>query len=569
MPPSLLSLATNILEVDVEADPRYAGWSPGSTSVSGFAREITFWRQMDHDTKTIQPRWRRFSNTPSLTSTFVFDRWKALMKDGLGKDWTARKGYDQVRDLLGPSDYTWLEPEEGFKIRHQIEDLLGAMCTSPVPSFEISASIGRIVNCEMIDPNGNYGFVDFLLQLVMARELSLRMDRDKRRWYGGITNRIVYDMIAADLFGRNMMFEDDGMFQASQQTKEQQLQGILKFAEAMQWPYMDEMRVTVAKLLGPNPDDVAMDLRAFDWVSGLTLPGGFFALAVVGTLYSMSSTLSKRLPQTTVQVRRGNWGVVYPQASYWSERSILGKVLAPLAEDVENAVKHLGGFIGPCPSPTLPESTFGIVVQLKARSPTSVTNETDVDNEWTRTVVPITDSKQGNTADWDEPTPPPPAQSYIELQTLRLSKVSAAESTDPEDAEELTGDSKTPMYVPRLDFRLTKSKTMVTMTLHSNSIFVAAPACQGTHRIDPRDRAKYRVRLLEIEDLPRSELDDTPLTVINAAGGQVAHAFARAWCSQRAKHAVVWKREGSRCCFKCALMVASQNGLSTRILLVC
>ncbi|KAH7270926.1 prion-inhibition and propagation-domain-containing protein [Fusarium solani] len=568
IPDSILDVAKNILEVDVEADAKYAGWSPGSTSLTGWAAELSFWREMGKQPERFQRNWRRVSGKPSLSSDFVHKRWKAITRDGLGEDWTEKRGFEQVRQLVGPSEYTWLDPEEGFKIRHQISDLLADMSNSPVPSFEGTGCIG-IIACETANPRGNFNFVDVLVQLVEAREVTLRIASDKRRWYGGITDRIVYDMIVAELWGQNMELKDNGMFEAHRTIKERQLDGIIKFAEEMEWPYVDEMRDTVTKLLGPKADELQIHIRAFDWASGLVLPGGPFSMAILGMLYSLSTTLTTRMPNTVVPARKGNYGIVYPQASYWSVRSVLGKVLAPLTDARGSRMKCLGGFVGPCLSPSLPESTFGLMLELQARQVISDMEETNLDGGMARTVMPVVESKQGKAADWVEPMPPPMSTDSVKLQTLRLGKV----ATDPVTTGTVaTGDRKPPRYTARLDFWLAKSKTMATMTLRSNSIFMAAPPCRGTHRIDSHEASQYTFQVLEIRDLPRAEpgagMGNAAVIVINATSGEAAHTFARAWCSHRARNAVVWKREGGRCCFKCALMLAGKIGVATGILIV-
>ncbi|KAJ4152393.1 hypothetical protein NW754_004188 [Fusarium falciforme] len=493
---------------------------------------------------------------------------KSTLKLTPSEDWTEKRGFEQVRQLVGPSEYTWLDPEEGFKIRHQISDLLADMSNSPVPSFEGTGCIG-IIACETANPRGNFNFVDVLVQLVEAREVTLRIASDKRRWYGGITDRIVYDMIVAELWGQNMELKDNGMFEAHRTIKERQLDGIIKFAEEMEWPYVDEMRDTVTKLLGPKADELQIHIRAFDWASGLVLPGGPFSMAILGMLYSLSTTLTTRMPNTVVPARKGNYGIVYPQASYWSVRSVLGKVLAPLTDARGSRMKCLGGFVGPCLSPSLPESTFGLMLELQARQVISDMEETNLDGGMARTVMPVVESKQGKAADWVEPMPPPMSTDSVKLQTLRLGKV----ATDPVTTGTVaTGDRKPPRYTARLDFWLAKSKTMATMTLRSNSIFMAAPPCRGTHRIDPHEASQYTFQVLEIRDLPRAEpgagMGNAAVIVINATSGEAAHTFARAWCSHRARNAVVWKSEGGRCCFKCALMLAGKIGVATGILIV-
>ncbi|KAK4141491.1 uncharacterized protein C8A04DRAFT_30991 [Dichotomopilus funicola] len=228
-------------------------------------------------------------------------------------------------------------------------------------------------------------------------------------------------------------------------------------------------------------------------------------------------------------------------------------------------IRCIGGWVGPCPSPSLPESTFGLLVQLQARPPTFTTGDpADPDALETRNIPAfVTESKRAGCA---TAAPPPGPADTVTLQTLRLSKLPGAP----------VGGVRTPEYRARLDFRLVRSRTMGTITLHANSVFVAAPARRGggsAHRVDPRRAAAYTFRVLALEDLPRSEpgtagAAGATTTVINAAGGGVAETFARAWCSQKGVDAVVWQRDGGRSCFKCALMVAGEEGLGVKVLIM-
>ncbi|KAK6226119.1 TPR domain containing protein [Colletotrichum tabaci] len=582
LPASIIPVADSVFEIDVEADSGYAGWSPGSASLTGFSRELNFWRKVEDSTeRPPEPSWQRTSDTIPLKSDFILKRWKAVVNNGLGSDWTEQKGYNSVREICGPSDYTWLDKNETIRVRHQISDLLAVMSVSRVPSLEETASIGLLANIEQLTHSANFGFLDFLLQMLMAREVTLRMAKDKRRWYGGVTVRIVYDLVAAELWSRGMYLASKDSFEAREATKVQQTNGILRFAEEMQWPYLSEIRETAAKWLTPEASNIIIDIRAWDWMGGLVLPGTMFPMAMIGTLYGMSPTLRTRLPSAIVKSRHGNYGIVYPQASYWRVRSVLGKVLAPLSlveKDDEAAaaagrkIKCLGGWVGPCPSPSLPESTLGLLAELKGRPPSWVAEDTGDAGDAAATVFPTTSqSHQGNTAEWALPTPPPPPSSEtVTLQTLRLAR--AAVAPRPADGGDARGDAAPPIYQARLDFRLARSGLMATMTLHANSVFVAALPCRGgPHRIKPGTAAAYTFRALGVEDLPCAELDGgaTAVTVVNATGGPAAETFARAWCSEKGTNAVVWKRGEGGCCFKCALMLAGREGVAAGVLIMC
>lgn len=106
----------------------------------------------------------------------------------------------------------WLDPNEAIKIRHQISDLLAVMTASPVMNIDETTSVSAIVNVAMEGPNAGFTLVDFLFQMLAAREVTLPMARAKRSWYGGVTVRIIYDLVAADLWSKNMCISDETLF---------------------------------------------------------------------------------------------------------------------------------------------------------------------------------------------------------------------------------------------------------------------------------------------------------------------------------------------------------------------
>lgn len=99
----VLGISDNLLELDIGADPKFAGWSPGCTSLTNFARELTFWRKFGTGANVTERTWMRATSPPSLTTDFVVQRGNAMTQSGLGKDWTEKRGYEQVRELVGLS----------------------------------------------------------------------------------------------------------------------------------------------------------------------------------------------------------------------------------------------------------------------------------------------------------------------------------------------------------------------------------------------------------------------------------------------------------------------------------
>jgi hypothetical protein len=107
------------MELDIETDPKYSGWAPGSTSVSGFAREFTQWCAADEE-YMMQRIWVRAFPVPNVSRDTITARWDEIFQHGLGQNWTEKQGYEQVRRLVGPTEYVgpilgvWCMLSHGF-----------------------------------------------------------------------------------------------------------------------------------------------------------------------------------------------------------------------------------------------------------------------------------------------------------------------------------------------------------------------------------------------------------------------------------------------------------------------
>jgi hypothetical protein len=111
----MAKVASRLLETDVELDRRYAGWSPGSTSLSGFAAELTFWRKVETEPPgdKLERNWVRASNTPSLQGELLVDLWRKRL-NGLGKDWNEGEGRNDLKTLIGESEYVTYQPDVSY-----------------------------------------------------------------------------------------------------------------------------------------------------------------------------------------------------------------------------------------------------------------------------------------------------------------------------------------------------------------------------------------------------------------------------------------------------------------------
>ncbi|PKX97862.1 uncharacterized protein P174DRAFT_25 [Aspergillus novofumigatus IBT 16806] len=174
------------------------------------------------------------------------------------------------------------------------------------------------------------------------------------------------------------------------------------------------------------------------------------------------------------------------------------------------------------------------------------------------------ESNHGDGGEWTLPAPPELSPDMVTVQTIRLSRVPRA-NLSAKDAR---------YYSARINYRLGRSYTSIMFTLYTNSVFIAAPLCWGSHKIDPRAAGHYTFMVQGIEELARiSKKGDAAarmvILIINSTGGPASKVFACVWCCHTGTNAMIWRLEGDKCCFKCVLMVASTDDLGAGVLIAC
>lgn len=298
----------------------------------------------------------------------------------------------------------------------------------------------------------------------------------------------------------------------------------------------------------------------WDWLNGVVLPGHTFPAALVIALYALSTTLRPHVSHLSLRTHEANFGILYPNISYWNLRSIVGKVLAPMSLVDARRINCLAGWVGPCPTTnSFPVATVGLAVLVQSIPPRlfKVTAVTEAD-EYACRAVARTHTPSDKTT-WIEPEVPGKSTESVSLQTLVV----------PEGRPGVKSYS-----IGNVDCHFwLRGQPEVTFRLLFNSVFLSAPPCRGIHRIDPRHAADYSFRTLELSDLYTAERyarrDGEAILVINATSGGAAETYARAWCCCVGCNAVIWKKDAGKSCFKCALMTAGREGLATGTLIIC
>jgi hypothetical protein len=157
--------------------------------------------------------------------------------------------------------------------------------------------------------------------------------------------------------------------------------------------------------------------------------------------------------------------------------------------------------------------------------------------------------------------------STCELKLIRLKK-----DLSGQYVPRYVGAAPNAAYRAQLVFKMDDSKSLVTFKLHTNPVFVTVPPChpgpKGQHECHLRELHRYEDKNIwtveHLKDHKGEDVEGAQVMIINATG-HGAELLARAWCSERGKHAVI-RRAGGPCLF-CAERAASLCGLGVGVLI--
>ena len=423
------------------------------------------------------------------------------------------------------------------------------------------------------------GLQHFLFQILLGAELLIRLRKEPvtTNYVGLITDAISALMVLSASWMHNVTIQGPRATVSSPGTTpttanslsprytlvaaqhQLQAEGLIRFGETLSWPYMDEARKYIENAyqdLISNKQTV--DLDTCDWLFGLTLPGKIFRHRIMCCLVYASPSVRSFNPAPF-------WdnGLVVRNKSYWPRRSVLGRVLGGLKNP-----RSVCGWIGPFPAP---EGGFSGWIRLNARRvdiPVPVnTTQTSLQSLGFGPIDEI-DSPQAilqsitDPNEWIQACPPSRPtndSSRSVFKAIHLTEIPSATVT-PAGANTV-GTSKE--YRASLDFEVNGSPACY--TLYSNPIFVYAPPCVGTHTMHRRQAQNYLSNVVRVADLKEAYAPNDSLVIIDALG-QGEEVVARAWCAERARHAVI-RRDGE-CCFTCATGVAAgYTGLGVNVLI--
>jgi hypothetical protein len=426
---------------------------------------------------------------------------------------------------------------------------------------------------------------DFLFQVLLGAEIliRLRLQPINTSYASLITDKITTMIVLADLFMQNVQITPIQNPYANVTVTpgqpapavprysfyacihQQQVEGLLRFAEGMAWPYLDEARGTIENsypALAAGTADMSWDVC--DWLFGFSLPGKIFRHRIMAVLIDVSPTV--RALNASPYFENG---LIVKNKSYWPKRTVLGRVLGGLKNP-----KSICGWVGPLPAPTLlPSGDIAGWVRLSARIvnlPTPIVksdrpldafgfNQPGSTERREDIVDAIVDVNEYITPASPQANPIAPRATFkgINLELMPTPHVTV-DDTNPGLPKET--------YRASLDFEINSEQ--VRYTLFSNPVFTEAAPCVGNHPMFRRQADMYLSNVVGVTDLKETHPDKDRLLIINAMN-EGDEVVARAWCAETGRHAIV-RRDiaGRECCFTCAVeMATGPTGLGVNCLI--
>lgn len=551
------------LDMDMESSPYYTGKTPGTVSVNGYSEEYRLTK--------VPPRLNlmlcNYDPLPVLATDTILSRMQ-LIRWGLP---SLVQAESELRQILGPSPGTTVGGLYITTWQRQIEDLCYALNRNEPNTF-VDFSVARNISNNTLGSPGqtSIGLTKFLYQILLGAELFQRLLKEPRNisYAGLVTDPVSALLVLADQWMKNVDVTKSAASTAAlganpdpirlllnppkyllvSLVHRRQTEGLIKFAEMIKWPYIDEARRYIENAYNQLTSGQLHNFDMMDWLFGVVLPGKVFRHCILSSLvWSCSSSREFKSPPFY------DCGLVLPSRSYWPQRTVLGRVLGGLANP-----KTVCGWVGPVPKPTKDISGWVVVMARQVEFPEPCVANPDEDDG----IAAVLNGATGASAtealrelakiqDWVSPVFPPKATDAVEVTFKGIN----LEDLPPTPTEQ--------HYRAVLDFDM--GGTVISYTLYSNPVFVSAHPCVGTHVMHRKDMEKYMRHIARIPDLKETFVADSELLIIDARG-KTEEAVARAWCSERGRHAIV--RRGVGCCFSCAIQMATgRRGLGVNVLI--
>ncbi|KAK6503882.1 hypothetical protein TWF481_008883 [Arthrobotrys musiformis] len=559
---SLLYPGCTLIDLDMEVSKIGEGRFPGTYSVSGYSE---VYRSQQLETAPILPiTLSSVHALPEITVDQIVSRMTVLKYNRLLPE-TNMQMYESLRKLLGPDPYPNQTDADKANLRNQTTDICYVLNRVDSTRYIDMSNCRHLTNNTLGTAAQGIGLKNFLFQILLGCELLVRLLKEPANasYTGLISHNISANLVISDLWMQNIDTKRETTPAGLPRhllislVHQRQCEGLIRFAETLKWPYMDEARNYIEGAYNDLITGKAIGFDMCDWLFGLVRPGKLFRHLIMNCVVYSSPSIRDFQGAPTFTC-----GLVLHNRSYWPRRSVLGGVLGGLRN-----LTPVCGWVGPAPKAEGVEPGWCQVDARKVTIPVPCTKSQ-------RTAEELEEARIGpdgrvmnaeeqisdlaDISQWDVPSFPSrsnPNDSTVTFKGIRLLL----------QQDQAVTSTLTPLKIYRAAVDFDISGSAVSYTLYSNPTFVAAHPCVGNHLAHRTETKAIRKTIIPAVDLKETYLQYNSLLVIDATlkGEEV---LARAWCSERGCNAVVWR--GDETCFACAaLMTMSTNGLGFNILI--
>lgn len=250
-------------------------------------------------------------------------------------------------------------------------------------------------------------------------------------------------------------------------------------------------------------DKSTVGLDLWDWLFGTFLPGKYGSYKIMASLVACTPTLRS--------YGAASWydsGLILEQATYWRQRTVLGRVLGGL-----RSVKGVCGWVGPAPAVKVFDNdgiglpAFQGYLRVHARAAEfkdPSRREDDDDDDDAEGGVPAAgrslrprpgESKRSFLTDlsdmqkWTSPLEPGTSMVTMSLQMIKLKKMPLEGGKDETHREAQAS----------IVFLINNSEVL--FTLYTLPTFVTAHPCVGVHVVHEREMGNYTRNVVEMNQL--------------------------------------------------------------------
>lgn len=262
-------------EIDPEIHDHYAGQIPGSLSLSAFNQEVNW--AIKHSQAELRITVWLSPELPSLQTPELLE--KIRTRKYIGLPASEVDCYNDLLKLVGPGAFVLTEPEAQYNLKNQCLSIINLLNNSDY--WDNFAGMSALSGPMSSTPNNTANFVYVLL---LATELRLRIPRIPDPNFPALREKIKADMLISkrweDHIEVTMSPRLADRFTWNSLIHEQQISGLIRFAELMEWPYLSAARPKIESAYRSLQNGGTTNSHVWDWLFGLCLPGRYYSFKV-------------------------------------------------------------------------------------------------------------------------------------------------------------------------------------------------------------------------------------------------------------------------------------------------